>query len=132
MTPGIPGAGIGGLFYVVSSLVLTVRHGVRRLRRRAGSDESRDVALLVVLAGGIALGVWLAGWLVGIVVSPDLLKVSRTGASAVVGGSMRVQNAVRIAAVLVGVGTLAAVMIAVELARMWQRRSSAGITEVVR
>ncbi len=123
MTPGIPGAGIGGLFYVCSSLVLAVRHGWRCIRRQARIDGSRDVAQLVVLAAGIALGVWVAGWLGGLFISPDF-RLSRPGSSALFGGNVQVHNAVRVAAVVVGVGTLAVIMLGVELMRIWQRVKS--------
>ena len=120
MTPGIPGAGIGGLFYVCSSLVLGVRHGWRRMRRQSSGGAWRDLAPLVLIAVGIALGVWIAGWLVGLFVSSDLERLSRPGSSAFL-GNVRVNNALRMAAVVVGVGTLAFVMLGVELTRIWQR-----------
>lgn len=121
MTPGIPGAGIGGLFYVCSSLVLGVRHVWRRMRRQTSGGAWRALAPLVLIAVGIAIGVWIAGWLVGLFVSPDLERLSRPGSSALLGGNVHVHNALRMAAVLVGVGTLAFVMLGVELTRIWQR-----------
>ena len=121
MTPGIPGAGIGGLFYVASSLVLGVRHGWRRLRQQTGSGEWRGVSQLMLLAVGIAVGVWIAGWLVGLFVSPDLQRLSRPGSPGLLNGNIQVHNALRIAAVVAGVGTLVLVMLGVELTRIWQR-----------
>jgi len=119
MTPGIPGAGIGGLFYVCSSLVLSLRHAWRRARRQQSTTSSREVALLALLAAGIALGVWIAGWLVGVLVAPDLRGLSR--ATSLVNGNAHVQNAIRVAAIVIGVATLAVVMLGVELARLWQQ-----------
>jgi len=124
MTPGIPGAGIGGLFYVCSSLVLGVRHCWRRIRRQTSRDAWRGVAPLVLIAVGIALGVWMAGWLVGLFVSSDLERLSRPGSTALFGGNVQIHNALRLAAVVVGVGTLAFVMLGVELTRIWQRIKS--------
>ena len=121
MTPGIPGAGIGGLFYVCSSLVLGVRHGWRRLRRQTSRRTWRGVSQLMLLALGIALGVWIAGWLVGLFVSPDLQRLARPGSRGLTNGSVQVNNALRMAAVVAGVGTLALVMLGVELTRIWQR-----------
>ncbi len=125
MTPGIPGAGIGGLFYLGSTLVLTLRHGWRRLRRGAGAGQWRDTMRLAAIAAAIALGIWLAGWLVGLVLSPDLLQAARSRSGAWFDGNVKVQNAVHAAALLVGIGTLALVMGGVELARLWQRWRSA-------
>ena len=121
MTPGIPGAGIGGLFYVFSALVLSVRHGWRRMRRQQTVASSRDVALLAALAAGIALGVWLAGWLVGLLVTPVFTDPSRASTTALFHGHVVVRNVIRVAALIVGVATLAFVMLGVELARLWQR-----------
>ena len=121
MTPGIPGAGIGGLFYLAASAVLTLRHAGRRLLRKRDALESRQVALLAALSAGIALGIWLAGWLIGAVLSPDLLQTARNGSLTLFGGNTRVQNAVRVAALVAGIGTLTIVVLGVELARLWQR-----------
>ena len=128
MTPGIPGAGIGGLFYVCSSLVLGVRHCWRRIRRQTNSGDRRGVAQLMLLAVGIAVGVWIAGWFVGLFVSPDLKRLSRPGTTTLFGGSGQIHNALRIAAVVVGVLTLAVVMLGVELTRIWQRTKSNRLT----
>ena len=119
MTPGIPGTGIGGLFYVCSSLVLSLRHAWRRVRRQQSSTRSGDVVLLALLAAGIALGVWIAGWLVGALVAPELRGLSR--ATSLVNGNAHVQNAIRVAAIVLGVATLGIVMLGVELARLWQQ-----------
>ena len=127
MTPGIPGAGIGGLFYVFSSLVLSLRHGWRRLRRRQTVASSHDVALLAALAAGIAFGVWLAGWLVGLLVTPGFTDPSRASTTALFNGHVVGRNVIRVAALIVGVVTLALVMLGVELARLWQRATPAQI-----
>ena len=119
MTPGIPGTGIGGLFYVCSSLVLSLRHAWRRVRRQQDKSSSSDVVLLALLAAGIALGVWSAGWLVGVLVTPDLRGLSRL--TSLVNGNAHVRNAIRVAAIVIGVATLGIVMLGVELARLWQQ-----------
>jgi hypothetical protein len=128
MTPGIPGSGIGGLFYVCCALVLTVRDGWRRVRGQPRIGESRDVAQLALLAVGIGLGIWIAGWLVGLIIAPDLAHTSRPGARALFGNNVQVQNALRVAALVVGAGTLALVMLGVELTRFWQRIKSNRLT----
>jgi hypothetical protein len=127
MTPGIPGAGIGGLFYVLSSIVLSLRHGWRRIRRQQPVARSHDVALLAALAAGIGCGVWLAGWLVGLLVTPMFTDPSRASTTALFNGHVVVRNAIRVAALIVGVATLAFVMLGVELARLWQRTTPAQI-----
>ena len=66
MTVGLPGAGIGGLFYLASTLLLPVRSLVRRWRGRPDNVTWRGQAYLVLLALGIIGSLWLAGWLLDI------------------------------------------------------------------
>ncbi|MGQ0538705.1 MAG: hypothetical protein ACT4R6_07140 [Gemmatimonadaceae bacterium] len=129
MTPGIPGAGIGGLFYLGASVVLALRHAGDRLLRRQARFATRDVALLTALALGIVAGIWLMGWLLGALLSQEVRQLRSAGVTALLAGTRHSENVVRVAAVIAGIGTLAAVMAGVELARLrhgWRRgRTSA-------
>lgn len=67
MTAGLPGTGIGGVFYLVSALLMPVVELFRTLR-----GESSIVRWIVVLrqltmAGAIITGMWLMGLLLGVV-----------------------------------------------------------------
>jgi hypothetical protein len=117
MTPGLPGAGIGGLFYLLASAALGLRHVWERLRGIRPHVRSHYVLLLLAMAAGISLGVWLAGWFVGWLLTPDLLAVVQRTPGSALAGEVRVENAIRRAAVFTGVGTLAIVLTAVEAAR---------------
>jgi hypothetical protein len=68
MTVGIPGAGIGGLFYLIAALLLPVRSLIRRL---SGIRVSwKEIVRQVGLALGILLGIWATGWLLGSLIAP--------------------------------------------------------------
>jgi hypothetical protein len=71
---GIPGAGIGGLFYLIGALSMPVLELARRL---GGAGPSRRTPWPVVLRpAGQALGIlgalWLVGELAGLLLGPLL------------------------------------------------------------
>jgi len=116
MAAGIPGAGIGGLFYLASTFLLPFRSLWRRLRGRPDTLTARDLAWHLALAGGIIVGIWVAGWLLGLVVPDGLMPgraASGSGTGVRDGGSV-----IRVAAIAAGFLTLGAVLAGVEVARL--------------
>ena len=111
MTVGLPGAGIGGLFYLASTLLLPARSLVRRLRGRPDAGTWRGHALLVLLALGIIGSLWLAGWLLAFIVPDEMLVTSSNVTSAVAS-----RTVIPLVTFGIGAGTLAVVLIAVEVA----------------
>ena len=111
MTVGLPGAGIGGLFYLASTLLLPLRSIVRRLRGRPDTVDWRGQAHIVLMAIGIMGSLSLAGWLLAFVV-PDRMLASSSGAATAVAS----RTVIPLATFGVGVGTLAMVLIVVEIA----------------
>jgi hypothetical protein len=119
MTAGLPGAGIGGLFYLISALLMPVRSLYRAL---TGRGEPRWALALrqAALAAGILAGIWAAGWLLG-----ALLVRGGAGAAGaamaggrVGGGASDVPNVVRTGALWFSLGTLAAVLALVRVGRL--------------
>jgi hypothetical protein len=111
MTVGLPGAGIGGLFYLASTLLLPVRSIVRRLRGRPDAVNGRGQAHLVLMAIAIMGSLWLAGWLLAFVVPERMLASSSVAATAAAS-----RTVIPLATFGIGAGTLAMVLIAVEIA----------------
>jgi len=123
MTVGIPGAGIGGLFYLIAALLLPFRSLIRRL---SGIRVSwKETARQVGLALGIFLGIWATGWLLGRLVAPTLAASAASAARAMV--PLRDANLVRWAALLAGFITLGAVLLATQAARFLVRRKIAPV-----
>lgn len=120
MTAGIPGAGIGGLFYLIGAVALPVRSAWRRLRHRDGGPPLRVVLSQTGIALGILAGIWITGWLLGVILGPGVLPAR--SAAAPVPGTLTAANAVRLAAFLAGFLTLGAVLLTVQLARFAARR----------
>jgi hypothetical protein len=111
---GLPGTGIGGIFYLVSALAMPLREAYRRVRGRKVGNW-RVVGAQLAIAGGILGAMWVTGWLLGLA-----LKAARpiTG----LGTSLPPGNVLRIATVTLALGTLAGVLAGVELLRLWVGR----------
>ena len=120
MTAGLPGAGIGGLFYLVSTILLPLRSIVKRLRGQQVSVPWRDQGHSLAIAIGIIGALWIAGWLLSFVVPDELL----TRGILVGGGGSPARSVLSMATLAVGVVTLLLVLLAVEIARVVHVRSS--------
>ena len=116
MNAGLPGAGIGGLFYLASTLLLPARSLLRRWRGHSDVVTWRQHSHNVSIAIGIITGLWTAGWLLAFVIPKELLSGAPARATP---GSSR--TAIPLATFGFGVGTLMAVLLAVELAH-WIHR----------
>jgi tetratricopeptide (TPR) repeat protein len=114
MTPGIPGTGIGGLFYMLSAAALPLREGYRRVWKGVAGARWRVIALQQVLAAGILGGMWTTGWLLGVL-------VGTAHAHIVVGAATVSHNVWRTAAFALSLATLIAVVCTVELMGLWFR-----------
>lgn len=116
---GIPGTGIGGLFYLLAAL----SSPFRLMRRRAGSPRGsgtwREVVEVAVIALGVIGGIWFAGWILGVVVASHPGALSGLSPRTLVTG--QAANVVRVAALVAGIATLAFVLGGVEVARLLSR-----------
>ena len=63
MTAGLPGIGIGGIFYLVSALMMPLVELKRRLRRRKHKKSWRLILKHFSYVLGIAGGFWAMGYL---------------------------------------------------------------------
>ena len=62
MNAGLPGTGIGGLFYLVTALLMPAVEMVRTLRGRSSVARWRIVLRQVTLALGVLGGLWATAW----------------------------------------------------------------------
>lgn len=119
MTAGVPGTGLGGLFYILAALLLPLRGAIRKLRgQRVAWDE---VVKLTGLALGVFLGILITGWLLGLLLAPTARTLE---AAAGVDAAIRAksENILRWAALVAGFVTLAFVLLAVQVARLVSRK----------
>ncbi len=108
MNVGIPGTGIGGIFYVVAALAAPFRR----------SAQKRGSATLKcwVLAVGVLAGIFVTGWSLGFLLGPQANTQSAGGAAVL--SRPHTQNVVRWASLFASVLLLAAVLQAVQIARI--------------
>ena len=118
MTPGVPGAGIGGLFYIASTLLLPFRSLARRVRGQPDSQTAGQIAHSVAMAGGVIAAMSVTGWLLALLVPDELLRTVPTAR----GGTVRARTVLPVATFATAVVTLVAVLAAVEVARYAQSR----------
>lgn len=113
MTAGLPGAGIGGLFYLASTLLLPARSLLRRLRGEPDGVTWRHQAHNLAIAAGIVGGLWMTGRLLGLVLPDEMLARPGVDARPHFGAS---RSAIPLATLAMAVGTLTFVLVAVEVA----------------
>lgn len=120
MTVGLPGAGIGGLFYLASTLLLPIRSVWRRLRGRPDPVTSRQITHSVSIALGIIGSLWFVGWLLAFV-----MPAGKVAGHSVIGGGGLTRTVIPVATFAAAVGTLALVLLSVEVAHRVQLIRSA-------
>jgi len=113
---GLPGTGIGGIFYLASALAMPLREAYRRVRGRAAGNR-RVVAVQLAIAGGILGAMWVTGRLLG-------LALAAARPIARLGTSLPPSNVLLIASVTLALGTLVGVLVGVELLRLLVHRGT--------
>jgi hypothetical protein len=115
MIAGLPGVGIGGMFYLASALLMPFRSLVALF---TGRDTRWPVALRqALIAVAILTAIWATGWVIGwLIASFSLAPVAGT----MPGGPMvtPVRNVVRTSALLGSLGSLTLVLAAVQALRL--------------
>jgi hypothetical protein len=118
MTAGLPGTGVGGLFYMLSGVLMPFCEGYRALRGQSDARSRRLVAYQTLMALGVMAGIWATGWLLGLMIS----WVPHAVAVAAMRGAGRAaahpSSVVRLVAFFVAFVTLALVLAAVQVARV--------------
>jgi hypothetical protein len=115
----MPGAGIGGLFYLAAALIAPAWHGLRALRRRTGRVHGwRFVGRLALYAGLMVGGISLMGWALGYGLTSPAVMVRMPGAPLAPGDAPQF---IARAALVLTFATLVAVLVAVEMLRVLMR-----------
>jgi hypothetical protein len=74
MIAGLPGTGIGGLYYLIASGWMLLREGWSKLNKQHDLSRSKIVKKQVLLALFIVAGMWATGELVGRLLASDLMR----------------------------------------------------------
>ena len=124
MTVGAPGAGIGGLFYLASAIVLPLRAGLRAARGEPVAWG--PVVRQWLLAVSVLIAIWFAGWLIGLWAGPELARAGGTGVAAAI---MRSTGIMAGALLYAGVATLALVLLLVQVSAFLLGARSIAVAE---
>ncbi len=115
MNIGLPGTGIGGLFYLLAALSMPIFEIVRTLRGRSSWQRWRLVFRQTGLAAGVISALWLTSWTIR-------HGLPNNSSSALHSVSAQVGRAAGVTPTFWTYGTLAAVLIAVEIGWIFMGR----------
>ena len=118
MTVGVPGTGIGGLFYILAALLAPIRNFLLRRRVRGGNPLA--TGRLFLLGLGVVLGIYATGWLLGFVLGPVVSSAAVAGTKNF--SRPEIENFLRWSVLLGSLILLAAVLLAVQVARLIVRK----------
>ncbi|MEQ9729907.1 MAG: hypothetical protein ABOK23_04755 [Candidatus Methanoperedens sp.] len=114
MIAGLPGTGIGGLFYLLMALWMSIREFYSTLRRRSNPERWRAVSRHTLLTACIIIGMWATGWLLGWLIEltfPAAISyLSTTG--------IHVTNLIQVTPFLFTLATLVSVNLGVHVLRI--------------
>src|SRR5215216_3114467 len=122
MTVGLPGSGIGGVFYLLSALAMPLDAAARVVASRLGlrAPESRQPQWNLIwrqfgIAVAIIAGLWTTGWILGALLIAHPSALGQAEATRI---GRKLPNILRAGAVLVSLATLAGVLATVQIARL--------------
>lgn len=110
MIAGLPGTGIGGLFYMLIALWMPVNEVIDIIRGRANPKNMQLVKTHILLTSGILIAVIATGWLAGCLAIIILFGIP--------GASTQVENFLQIAPIILSFLTLIAVYLAMHVLRL--------------
>ncbi len=118
MTVGVPGTGVGGLFYMLAALLAPIRNLL--LRRGVRRGNAGVMGRLFLLGLGVVLGIYATGWLLGFLLGPAVSAAAVVGARRL--ARPEVENFLRWSVLLASLFLLAAVLLTVQVARLIVRK----------
>ena len=113
MNVGLPGTGIGGMFYLLSAVCMPL---VEALRGGRSSVRWRLVGRQFLMAAGIAAGMWIAGFILAVMMGGlPMLAAAVRGAGA--NGRVTI-NVLQTATLVVSLATLGTIICGVWIASL--------------
>jgi hypothetical protein len=110
MVAGIPGTGIGGLFYLLSVLFMPFREVTKLVRGKSNLKRWKFIVMQFGLASGIIVGFWITGLILAYLIPEKahlFMKQTAWG------------NVLKVKPFVISISVLSAVIIAVEILRFF-------------
>ena len=126
MTAGLPGTGIGGVFYFLSALFMPITEIVMTLRGTSSIARWLLVFRQLTIAACIFAGMWLLGLFAGLLfdiftaAQPVVLGAARDLHTHIVQTAFRI-NIFHIAPILMSIATLSAILTLTNVLRLFIR-----------
>lgn len=118
MAAGIPGIGIGGLFYMLHALLLPLKGAWRAVNGKP--VDWRVLTKQAAIAAGVLLGIAAAAWLLSLWRPLEVRSSPVAAAASGPAGTMRFLGSVTI---FMSAITLAFVLVSVQVVRLLARKS---------
>lgn len=112
MIVGVPGTGIGGLFYLIVAIFMPVREFYLKIRNRDDVKRWQIIKKHYLLTIWIIIGMLITGWFLG-----WLIEVIIPTNNVIPGSSSHVENVIRISALLLTLFTLVIVYLNMHVLR---------------
>lgn len=120
MIAGLPGTGIGGLFYMLLALWMPANEVINIIRGRANPKNTQLVKSHLFLTSCIVIAVIATGWLAGLLALMILFGIDGagiTGAGITGANRVPIENFLHIAPIILTLLTLLGVYLAMQLLR---------------
>ncbi|MBI4463502.1 MAG: tetratricopeptide repeat protein [Acidobacteria bacterium] len=118
MNVGIPGTGVGGLFYLLSALWMPFCEARRAVRGRSTSSSRSVVKRQAFIAAGILAGIGAMFWLLGVAVAKLTAFAATTGVETYIQEPQELPRFLTYSALALSVATLVMVLTSVQLLRL--------------
>ncbi len=133
MTAGVPGTGIGGLFYLIIALWMPVRElFFFCIRRKVGPGRLAPVIRHAVITAWIILAMWAAGEFIGLLFTLFRMTGRNTDLFGKAGLSIAIRNShsiLHLTPFLLTLAVLIAVYLSMHALRLYVRNSDKGLRE---
>jgi hypothetical protein len=123
MSVGLPGTGIGGLFYIAGALWAPIDATLGHASGRRTEVRWRLLARQALIAMGILVALWGTGWAVGYVLTLSVGSGAGAAGGMASAETKAVVSVVRWAAVLGTSGLLVCILLLVQALRFTVRRA---------
>lgn len=121
MNIGLPGTGIGGLFYFFCALVMFAMEIARVIRRKKDAGRSKIARRVVPMLGGIIVSMLFLDWAVNAIITSLVPSSAFQSAD---GGRQASYQTLALEPILLSIITLGIILLSVHILKLIVRSSS--------